>query len=392
VPKPSPPPPTPAPPGAVYTTQRVVSSSFVIAGSISDFTEDVKNDIASRIAVAAGVDVTEVVITAASGSVTLTVDILTTSSTPTEVMGALGSSFSSAAALSELLGPSVSVEAIASAPQDTTKLVMTIPSPGAPPPPSPAGLSSVQAIAFIGAPVIAVVLIIGGLVVMRRRQRKKGALSPTDAVRASTGSAALDDGEAAGRRDFAAAPIFERAERQRAEKLAAAKAAEEKAATEKAEAERLAAEQAAAKKAAEDAAEAERLAIALAAAEKAAVEKAEADRIAAEHAAIVKAAQEKLEKEAAAFWNSTGSPDHRELPKVISSKTRNGVNDARAELERLWQFVGMSPRRESSPSPTGRLSTSADPAPRRQSQTERPPLPATPPPYHQDPAIDPFTA
>lgn len=337
----------------MYTSQKVVSSSFVIAGSLSDFDDATKNDIAAKLAAAAGVDADDVKITAVAGSIKLIVDILTTSTTPTAVLGALSTTFASESALSAVLGDSVTVEAITSPPAEETKLIM-VAAPSPPPPLSPStALGTVEILLYIGAPTLAVVLIAMGLIILhirrKRRAARKAKLAPSRSLpepAPATAASTFDDGAPAGIRPketFVERKLREqKAERDAKAAARAAEIAEEeaKAAAVQSEADRIAAEKAAIAKAAEDEAAALRAIADQIAAEK----KAEEDRLAAIKKAAEDAAAEKLRMETEKFWTEGPTPDHRTIPKLVTSNTRNGVNDARQELERLWAFVGMSPK------------------------------------------------
>ena len=339
----------------MYTSQKVVSSSFVIAGSLSDFDDATKNDIAAKLAGAAGVDAADVKITAVAGSIKLIVDILTTSATPTAVMGALSTTFASESALSAVLGNSVTVEAITSPPAQYTKLVM-IDAPSPPPPLSPStALRAVDILLYIGAPALAALLIAIGLIILHirrnRRAARKAKLAPSrslpePAPAPAASAASFDHGGPQGyvrKETFVERKLRE----QKAERDAKAAAraaeiaeAEAKAAAEKAEADRIAAEKAAAERAAAD----EAAALKAIADQIAAEKKKEDDRLAAIKKKAEDEAAEKLRIETEKFWTEGPTPHHRLVPKLTTSNTRNGVNDARQELERLWKFVGMSPK------------------------------------------------
>ena len=270
------------------------------------------------------------------------------------------------------------VEEIKEAPRAETKNVMVAEYV----PPPPPILTTTQVLLYYALPpgaVVALTLLL--LCIFRRkilgyRRMRRLLKFPTDkevrsiikleaASRGLTVRKRLDKGWRAELKKQRAAEKLARwkiREQQREEQARRDRVAAEKAEVERRVAEKLAAERAAAK-AIEDQLAAERAAVEKALAEKAAA-KAEEERKAAEQAAALEeataalyafanqAAMEKLEREKKEFYEKGPTPDHNSLPDVIKSdpQTRNGVGDARRELNRLMAFVGMrSPKEVTSP-------------------------------------------
>ena len=342
---------------------------------------------ASRIAQAAGVAADDVRITVVAGSITVTVDILTKSATSASITGALQASFSSAAALSNLLGPSVTVEEIKEPPREITKVVLI----GAYVPPAPPSLSPTSVVLYIVLPMVLVAFALlllflkfRGKIYFNRRMRRL-LNAPTDeelraivkveaAARGHVVRKRLDKGwrdELKKARGAAQMARWAAREREREEQ-----AKRDKAAAEQAEADRVVAEKLAAERAAEqailDQLAAERAAVDRALAAMAAARAEEERNAAAEvaaleeataalHAFAAQAAAEKLERDKKEFWERGPTPDHKSLPAIIKSdpRTRNGVGDAREELMRLMSFVGMrSPKPDSN---RGKVLSKRDP-------------------------------
>jgi len=365
-----------------------------------------KAGIASSIANEAGVEDGDVIITASSGSIRITADILTTSNTPAAITSALSSAFASVPALSELLGPSITVQAIESPPENVVRLIFVNASPPAPPPAAPTSLSTLQSITYIGAPALGalLLLVLATFVACKFHSRRKkrrasfwtadGDVENAKAPATEPGAESQQPRDTAERRLIMAAAKAKE-ERVKAEREAAAKLEAEKAAAVQATADKLFAEQATAAMAV-----AEKKKAAKAAAEKAEearleAERLEEERMEAERLAAEMEAEEQRRRETEKFWSGTGSPDHQSLPKLMTSTTRNGVNDARAELEKLWLFVGMSPRATDRGGPTERTNrtdqTDRPVGTDRRSQTQPRLQPTTPPPMLSELAEDPYT-
>jgi len=132
------------PPGQTY--EYVVTFIFTAAGAVSDYDETAKANIAANFAAQSGVTADRVIVIIVSASVQITVDVIADNSDKaSDVMNALASSFTSAAALSTLAG--VSVETITQNPYVQYKAVYvpvasppppSLPPPSLPPSPPPA--------------------------------------------------------------------------------------------------------------------------------------------------------------------------------------------------------------------------------------------------------------
>ena len=198
------------------------------------------------------------------------------------------------------------------------------------------GLYSVPAIG--GAILVCLVLFLCNMLYRRslkQRSLRKARVAAEEAEKArmqaekdaaDAGERAREEAEAAQRaKEAAAATCIQSWARGKASRIFAKQWAIDK--KEREEAAALAAKEAAEKKAAEE--EAARKA----AEEKAAAEKAAAEKAAAEKAAAEQAVREETAKALAAM----------PAPTLIKNHTRGGVNDAKRELERFWESVGMLP-------------------------------------------------
>lgn len=371
------------------------------AGAVSDFSEDTKAQLAARFASAAGVAATDVVITITSGSVTITVDVLTSDSRPASaVISALGSTMASPAALTAFLGPlGVRVEAIAAPLTATTKPILRISPPPSPPhtPPTappvlpPRAPDIVNFIFVRRAPIVypstaaaLIALVLAAKAFARYRRYVK-----RSRMRIANEKAAQEAKEAAEAARQAADEAVEEA-------LTAAIAIyEEHEAL--LEAERLAAEQAVARKhalqvqqakLAQDAADAALVALIdvvisdlfdemerQEAAQKAAEEweqmLAKAAKEVEERRRIQEEARRKAEEEAreeariqamADEFAHAAMRNHRTVPALTQSETRNGVGDAKKELAQLralqQTILGVKPRSMPVKAPIARRSPS----------------------------------
>ena len=340
----------------------MVSSTFVVAGSVADFTEDKKSELADKFASAAGVSITEVVVTVVGASVSITVDILTSAAaTPTNVMAALSTKFQSTSALSAFLGPSLAVELITSPLQSITKSVLIISPPPSPlppflPPPLPPWAPppdyTIVIVSSSSGAVVFILAAVGSFFAYKALKKhlaaKRAAAEEARKIREAADAKAAAEAAAKAAAEAAAAKAAKEAEERKAR--AAREALEAKA---RAEAARVQAEMDAEERAIREAEEKVRaakeqalkdaemsiwqfhLSEAGAMAARAKVAKQEEDRRAAERAA----AEARIEEMKQTFWS--GSPGQEDTPGLIRSETRNGVLDHRKDLEFLWAGMGM---------------------------------------------------
>jgi hypothetical protein len=120
-PSPSPPPPSPSPPspgdGATVTTDHAISFAVIASGDVGDYTTEVTDAIAVKVAEAAGVDANAVSVTVTAGSVVITIVVYANSASAATTVGdTLESDFADAASatafLSSISGVDIQVEAV----------------------------------------------------------------------------------------------------------------------------------------------------------------------------------------------------------------------------------------------------------------------------------------
>ena len=108
-----------------YEIRSVVTCSFRMGGGVSDFTEDDKSAIGTKVSTEVGTDSANVIVTVSAGSVLVTVDILVSSAPEANnVTATLNDEFASVAALQQFLGNGFSIEAVVDAPTYTNKSML----------------------------------------------------------------------------------------------------------------------------------------------------------------------------------------------------------------------------------------------------------------------------
>jgi len=119
------------------TVHRVVVE-VLLAGQVSDFADaDTRQRLAADLAVAAGIDVSRVLVTIAAASVRVQFSIVATSSAGSEAIAAtLGSTLATIASTSQAF-PSVNLTVTAVPTVNTMSRALVLPAPSAPPPAQP---------------------------------------------------------------------------------------------------------------------------------------------------------------------------------------------------------------------------------------------------------------